>query len=629
MKIILHPQRRGGGFVLLLVLMLVAFSLIILAGVMSRTSTVSLLNQRSTQLNVLDNAAEAAVEKVYARMAWDFQSYGPGLVTNNLTAYRALVPNSSDNAYWGNFVFSDPSSGSANSVYVSYVTNYNGPLPTQFTNQLANNSPIYRIACNVTQPNSLVNVIGTAQEDVMLAQVPITTYAIFYNGELEFSDCAPMTVNGRVHSNADICVGAGSSSTLAFNGPVTCCSTVAAPQRGGVNLWTVNNPSTWATTFNAGYATNGPIVGIAIQMTNTHSIIDIPPAGESVMGQQGLVRLYNQAQVVLVVTNPIGATAPTVLVRLQTAYNGALPGADPSAQPYVIPNATDAFLDTNSILKLPFLSLTNTFADARQHQTSQFVTQIDVNQYNQWLTTNSIPKNKFAGGSPATILYVADRRNLNNNKQSVVRLVNGSRLPLNTVGGINLGFTVATQNPIYIWGNYNTTINSNTYATTLGSTTNGASVPAAVLADAVTLLSPSWTDANSTASEPSRQVNADMTFNAALVVGNIPTTGTDAHTFSGGVHNVTRFLEDWASNNRTLTLNTSIVVLYSSTIATNQFIMPYSSSETDGYYNPPTRNWGFDQTYYSPNKQPPGVPCALVPIRYNWTKPAPNSVASN
>src|ERR1039457_383614 len=137
MKIILLPKKRSRGFVLLLVLLLAAFSLIILAGVMNRTSTVSLLNQRSTQLNVLDNAAEAAVEKVYARMAWDFQSYGPGLGTNNLTAYRALVPSISDNAYWGIFVFSDPSSGSENSVYVSYVTNYNGPLPTQFTNQLA------------------------------------------------------------------------------------------------------------------------------------------------------------------------------------------------------------------------------------------------------------------------------------------------------------------------------------------------------------------------------------------------------------------------------------------------------------------------------------------------------------
>lgn len=623
MKIIFNPQRRSRGFVLVLVLMLVATSLFILAGVMNRTSTVSLLNQRSTQLNMLDNAAEAAIEKVYARMAWDFGGYGPGLVTNNLSIYRSMVPTSSDNPFWGGYVFSDPTVSSPGSVYVSYLTNYTGPLPSQFTNQFATASPIYRISCNVTDPNSSVNVIGTAQEDILLALVPITTYAIFYNGELEFSDCATMLVNGRVHSNANICVGAGSGATLTFNGPVSCCKAVSAPKRGGVYLWTENTPSTWVTTFNAGYKTNGPTVNIAITMTNTHSIIEMPPAGEPVMSQQGQIRLYNQAHVILVITNPPGATGPSVMLTLQTPYNGNLPGADTSKVTQTLTNVTDAYLDTNQIVQLPFLSLTNTFRDQRQNQSSQFITQIDVAQYWRWLLTNSWATGKFTGDALPTILYVADCRNVNSTKQAAVRMVNAARLPNNS----GRGFTLATQNPVYVWGNYNVTVNSNTYAYTLGSTTNGASVPAAILADAITILSPSWTDANSTASEPNRQVNADMTFNAALVVGNIPSTGTDAHTFSGGVHNVTRFLEDWSGN--TLTLNTSIVVLYSSTIASNQFIMPYSSSETDGYYNPPTRKWGFDTTYYNPDKQPPGVPCALIPIRFNWTKPAPNSVASN
>lgn len=615
MKIILNHQRRAGGFVLLLVLLLVAFSLFILAGVMNRTSTVSKLNQRSTQLNVLDNAAEAAVEKVYARMAWDFQSYGPGMVTNNLAAYRSLMPTSSDNAYWADYTFSDPSSGNPG-VYVSLLTNYNGPLPTQYTNQFATASPIFRIVCNATAQNSSVNVIGTAQEDVLLALVPITTYAIFYNGELEFSDCATMLVNGRVHSNADICVGAGSSSSLTFNGPVTCGSTLSAPPRGGINIWTVNNPSTWATTFNAGYTTNVPTVSIAISMTNTHSIIDIPPAGEAVMSQQGQVRLYNEAQVILVVTNPAGAVAPTVLMTLQTAYNGNLPGADSSKVIKVLNNATPNYLLTNSIVQLPFLSLNSTFADQRQNQASQFVTQIDVNQYGQWLATNLWATGKFGSGAFPTILYVADRRNLNTTTQSVVRLANAAKLPYN--GGF--GFTVASQNPIYIWGNYNITINSNTYATSLGATTNGSSVPAAILADAVTILSPSWADNMSSASYSSRKAST-MTFNAALVTGAMPSTGTSATTFSGGVHNLTRFLEDWSGVH--LVLNTSIVNLFNSNIATSQFQMP------GAYYNPPYRDWGFDQTYYSPNKQPPGIPCALVPIRFNWSKPAPNSVASN
>ncbi len=502
MKIVSLPQRRSRGFVLLLVLLLAAFSLIILAGVMSRTATVSQLNLRSTQLNVLDNAAEAAVEKVYARMAWDFQNYGPGMVTNNLSAYRSLAPGTSDNAYWGNYNFFDPSSGAAGNVYVSYLTNYTGPLPTQFTNQFATASPIYRIACNVTDPNSLVNVIGTAQEDVLLALVPITTYAIFYNGELEFSDCAPMTVNGRVHSNANICAGAGSGASLTFNGPVTCCTIISAPQRGGVKLWSLNSIPSWSTYFNAGYKTNCPTVSIAIQMTNTHSLIDIPPAGESVMSQQGQVRLFNEAQVVLIVTNTVGVAAPTVMLTLQTAYNGALPGADSSPVVKTVfgtTNAVEDYLNTNAIVQLPFLTVTNSiFGDQRQKQTSQFVTEININQFGTWLTTNHFATRKFTGNAYPTILYVADRRNIGSTKQSVVRLVGGAKLPYN--GGF--GFTVATQNPIYIQGNYNVTINSNAWALTLGSTTNGASVPAAILADAVTILSPNWQDKYSNSAYP-------------------------------------------------------------------------------------------------------------------------------
>ena len=112
-----------------------------------------------------------------------------------------------------------------------------------------------------------------------------------------------------------------------------------------------------------------------------------------------------------------------------------------------------------------------------------------------------------------------------------------------------------------------------------------------------------------------------MTINAALVTGAMPSTGTTATTFSGGVQNLTRFLEDWSKV--TLTMNTSIVNLFNSKTATNQFQMP------GAYYNPPTRKWGFDTTYYSPNKQPPGVPCALVPIRFNWQTPSPGSITSN
>src|SRR5208337_5602314 len=73
-----------------------------------------------------------------------------------------------------------------------------------------------------------------------------------------------------------------------------------------------------------------------------------------------------------------------------------------------------------------------------------------------------------------------------------------------TVGGTTTtyygGFTVASENPVYIQGDYNsaTTPTEDTFFPVLPSTTPGADetgyVPAAVIADAVTLLSRNWDD---------------------------------------------------------------------------------------------------------------------------------------
>jgi len=63
---------------------------------------------------------------------------------------------------------------------------------------------------------------------------------------------------------------------------------------------------------------------------------------------------------------------------------------------------------------------------------------------------------------------------------------------------------------------------------------------------------------------------ASDTVNAAILTGNVPSTGPGTNQFSGGVHNLPRLLEDWGrSTNQTLTLNTSLACLFNSRYATN------------------------------------------------------------
>ena len=653
MKINPIHSKQTSGFIIITVMILCAASLLILTGILSYTTTTANLNMRSNELSLCQNAAEAATEKVYADMAYDFVNLGGiGTVSNKvvLGTYQTLVPTAADNPYFANFNFYNPTNPATSGVYVAFLTNYAGPLPSQYTNEFAaTNSMIYRIVSNVTMTNGYgTTVIGTAQEDVLFALVPINTYAIFYNGELEFSDCATMNITGRTHSNADIQV--GSSSALTFSALVSACTYIGNTNRGNAGPWSVNEN----VTYNGSSETDAASVQISIPMTNTYSMIQIPTnqSPAEVATLQGQQSEYNQAQVVLIITNSpntitnsanYAGTNPMVQVILQLGNNQSLPGADTSPQIFYETNMSPSMLGTNynayqntfqignpnfnpytNFIRLPFLSLTNTFTDERNtnsyYRSNMYVTQIDVGAYANWLLTNTTVTAKLTNGA-ATILYVADQRYIGTNKMAVVRLVNATQLPYNN----NIGWTIATQNPLYVEGNYNVTTNSSmslTLATAVGSTTNGNTVPAALLCDALTVISSNWNDSLSSGAYTARQPK-DTTINAAIVTGNVPSTGTSATTFSGGVHNLTRLLEDWSANGgHTLTYNTSIVCLFTSQMATNQFQMPGS------YYEPPNRNWGFDPTFYNPAREPPGIPEALVPIRFNWLQPPPGSVTT-
>jgi hypothetical protein len=633
MKTKYTSPNRSAGYALMLVMIMCAISLVIMAGIMYRTSTISNLNDRNNKYHLCNSVAGAATEKVFARMAFDFQNYGLGQVTNNLALYRTNIPTAAENSYWGKFVFWD-ADGNSNRIFVDYVTNYVGALPSQYTNLSTTLAPVYRIVSNVTMADA-PDIVGTSQEDVLLSLVPITTYAIFYNGPLEFTKCADMIVRGRAHANDIICV--GTSASLLFRGVVSAVKTVVGPTRDG---WT---PSPWNqnTTFNAGYVTNVPSVTVALNMTNAHAIIEMPTNGESVGSIVGQVRLYNQAHVIIVITNdPAVGTKPAtpkITLTLQTSINSLLPALDTDQKifSYIYTNLNPVvtnFIWTNYFFTnyststysnqppngdlAAFLSLTNQFSDKRENQVNMYVTQIDIAKYAAWLT-NTYVASKFNSGVYPTILYVADNRRIGS-KLAVVRLVNGARLPFN--GG--RGFSVATPNPLYVKGSYNITADGTHYALLPDSTTNsGSCVPAALLCDAITILSSSFSDSATTTGGAS----SSNVLNAAVITGNMPSTGTTETTFSGGVHNLMRMLEDWTGDY--LILNTSIVVLYSSKMATNQFRNPigWSPAPINPYYKPPTRQWGFDPNFYDPAKQPPGVPSALVPIRFNWTQPPPGT----
>jgi hypothetical protein len=167
------------------------------------------------------------------------------------------------------------------------------------------------------------------------------------------------------------------------------------------------------------------------------------------------------------------------------------------------------------------------------------------------------------------------------------------------------GFTVASENPVYIQGNYN----SSSADTFWGGGAQVAHSAASVIADTVTVLSNQWSDANSLLNSTnlgSRTTSADAYYRTAIAAGkNIPfpqpTFAGVAKDFGtdGGMHNFLRYLEDWGN---TLHYNGSQVSMYYSEYDTGTFKC------CTVVYSPPTRDYYFDTLFLNPNNLPPATP---------------------
>ena len=203
-----------------------------------------------------------------------------------------------------------------------------------------------------------------------------------------------------------------------------------------------------------------------------------------------------------------------------------------------------------------------------------------------------------------------------------VRLINGTTLP-----GIydaanpssSRGFTVASENGIYVKGNYNAT-----HVTSVPSTgntpfdnyrpiDNAVHIPASIVADGVTILSNNWKDAESFRSPYNKETSpgyrqaTETTIRFAMISGDTiatremtPHQGGISPRLNGGVHNFKRFLEKWTGDN--LNYSGSLINLFNSRNNNGAFKC------CNTVYDPPYRNWVFDATFLDPARIPPGTP---------------------
>jgi Tfp pilus assembly protein PilX len=197
------------------------------------------------------------------------------------------------------------------------------------------------------------------------------------------------------------------------------------------------------------------------------------------------------------------------------------------------------------------------------------------------------------------------------------RLINGASLPGNydpVTPSNTKGFTFASENGVYVLGNYNTTgvsVAGGTNVTTADRysplNTSTSYSPAAIMSDAVTVLSNNYNDGESFAypNDPYSRPAVDTQVRFAMIAGDPltasrPSPSSQYDGQNGGLNNFKRFMEDWT--NKRMNYSGSLVNVF------NSFNNNGRWKCCNTVYHPPIRDWTFEDSFTDPYRLPPGTP---------------------
>lgn len=449
-------------------------------------------------------------------------------------------------------------------------------------------------------------------------EVPLFQSMYFYENTLEIYRPAPMIISGLVHSNSRMLVSGQAdnsiidlqfNSNLSYAGGDTTTpgySTTEVPVGGAA----------WAG-FSAATATANmekPTFAAGGESQQVSNVDRYEPLGKSpsLVLNTTDTNVNNDSMRELIEPPNLSFTDPPEISK-RRAYNkaGIVFEINGTTVNITTKNGTVMSATTINNLKTAFTGKV-THYDQREGKNVD-VAKINVSK----ITTELNAVNSGFNG----VLYVHDITPVSGTdpEPKTIRLENGGVLP-------NSGLTVASQNPVYVKGDYNTGTTTSPTSVPANSTGNPSNTdspvvsgytrkPAAVLADAVMFLSNSWNDANASLGVSSRTAS-NTTYNLGIMTGNIPSgwdpdgSGSIApYGYSGGANNFPRFLEGWSG--RTCTYYGSMVQLFQSKTFTGKW-------DTGVIYSAPNRRWNFDTQFSA--TPPPGSLDAVAIIRGGYTK---------
>lgn len=452
---------------------------------------------------------------------------------------------------------------------------------------------MYRITSTATEAKT--NAVSTVTIDVEEQLIPIFQFGVFYNSILEIFPGANMTFTGWIHSNSDLYLGSNGA-TLQINSNVTTAQNIfdyRLDSSQSVNPANIYKTGA-STTFNS--TDYPPENHDSVTDTNHNGIPDWVEDHYAGAWNGGVRTQYEGVtplDVPMPTSNPYDIIGTGTGSMYQQASLKIIDGVgyDQAGNNLNWCSQNKNYKKNGSLIIDPGCNSTNnqnpvvTAGTVYDYREGTTMNTLDINM--SALVTYAPAKNALvtppAGDDPG-ILYVSS-----SSTNGAVRLVNGSTLPQNQVSGETAGLTVATPNPVYVKGDYNSV----------------STAPAAIISDALTILSNNWSDTYTASTAISARPASQTTVNAAVMSGNINTVGSQ---YSGGLENFMRFLENWSGV--TYTYNGSLVCLWQS----EQVQSPWPG--TGAVYTPPVRNWSFSM---SVNDLPPGTPRVRITTRVGWS----------
>jgi hypothetical protein len=468
------------------------------------------------------------------------------------------------------------------------------------------------------------NTRETLREKIRILETPLVQWFVFYGGpggndsDLEITPGPGMTSWGRIHSNGDIWLRAGCSGQLRFqnfdpnNGnPISTPHSITAageiknihkgqnavactaPEIKTTNtslIWEDNAPINFVmdndaqeAAFNDFVFVNEPIIqapgASQFQRLGFYEQRAADPQRPDVDGIQIIGQGGPGAGTNIVVSRPVVNTNVTALI----AAGETSPGV-----PYVgpMPIIRDGVNLINNCREGNFPGGPGTNPGIPIQTTD-----IDLYALELWYTQYlADPANGSGTLADAGFLVYASRSpgapipfpNTGNPKQAI-RLM---QIGAGSSPQLSANTTFATDNPVYIDGDFNS-VNT---------------VGAAIIGDAINLLSISWNDSKTCPGgypTPGANGSTQATVRAAFF-GGYSATDAPGGTYGGGLHNYMRYHERWSG--RTADFKGAMIGLWTSVQETGNWC------QGPRCYQPPTRAYGWDSRFGDPDFWPPFMP---------------------